>query len=76
MSTLKKTVDTMVLALDAQEESTQKLQKIGQSLVSKFNTTSAVRTYCRGEGYTRAQEAFIVDGFKYGRKLAGLSETV
>lgn len=52
------------------------LRATGRTLVQYCNTTNEVRQWARDEHYTRAQEAFLVEGFKQQRKIDGLSENV
>ena len=56
--------------------SVDKLRKHGRDLVQRITESSTLRQLIQSEGYTRAEEAFIVEGWKYGRMLAGLSENV
>jgi hypothetical protein len=52
------------------------LRKHGRDLMQRITESATLRQLIRSEGYTRAEEAFIVEGWKYGRMLAGLSENV
>ena len=57
------------------EVSTQHLESFGRKLVNT-NSKANLRETLRQQGFTRAQEAFIVGGWVQARKEAGLSENV
>jgi hypothetical protein len=74
MSKLDKAWDS-AFAQDA-DVSTSQLKATGATLVQYLKTSKEVRDWAKSERYNRAQEAFIVDGFRAQRQRDGLSENV
>ena len=52
------------------------LKATGHAAQQHCDTSKECREWARSEGYNRAQEAFIIEGFKQARIAAGLSENV
>lgn len=67
---------TPLVADDINSDNPAELRAVGRKVQQYCDTSREVRQWAQSEGYSRVQEAFIVEGFKQARIAAGLSETV
>jgi hypothetical protein len=63
-------------AKDALSNDPAQLRATGRTLLQYCDTSAEVREWARDEGYSRAAEAYLIEGFKQQRVKEGLSENV
>ena len=73
---VRKANDAVVPVVRGEDQpiSLSELRGMGRARVNSVTSSAVLREWCRTHGINRAQEAFVVEGWKQARMEAGLSE--